>query len=181
VRNSPYQLRYSDQNVWAVKPHQMLSDLLAQALDHTNTFEGVTRELVNARPKFTLSGQLNAAEIYDSDDIWFAHLSLDLHLSRFEDGTRVWTYEFEKRKKLGQTDFAMGARGLSELAQQVVADVVEQLGSLAGIAAPVTRPSPFDEALPGGPAEPKKKPPAEPVYVPEGDAETEAKPGVDQE
>lgn len=178
VRKSPYQLRYSDQNVWAVKPHQMVSDLLAQALDHTNTFEGVTRELIEARPTYTLSGQLNAVEIYDSDDIWFAHLAVSLHVSRFSDGARVWSYDFDQRKRLGTTSFEHGARALSELSHQITKDVVEQLAKLGGVNDAEIPRSPFDEALPGGAADEKKRPPTEPIYVPEGD-EPEGEPEQD--
>lgn len=165
VRKSPYQLRYSDQNVWAVKPHQMVSDLLAQALDHTNTFEGVTRELIQTRPSYTLSGQLNAVEIYDSDDIWFAHLAVSLHLSRFEDGARVWTYEFDQRKKLGTTSFEHGARALSELSQKITRDVVDQLAKIGEGSRDERTISPFDQMLPGGPAE--EETPSEQIFVPE--------------
>ncbi|MEQ9495545.1 MAG: ABC-type transport auxiliary lipoprotein family protein [Deltaproteobacteria bacterium] len=168
VRKSPYQLRYSDQNVWAVKPHQMISDVLAAALDHTNTFEGVTRELIEARPAYTLSGQLNAVEIYDSDDVWFAHLAVSLHVSRFSDGARVWSYDFDQRKRLGTTSFEHGARALSELSHQITKDVVEQLAKLGGTSgAQETPESPFDQALPGGPADDPK--PNEPIFVPEGE------------
>lgn len=173
VRNSPYELRYAEQNVWAVKPNEQMSDILAQALEHTNTFEAVTRELVTSRPQYTLSGQLNAAEIYDSNDLWFAHLSVTLSLARFSDGARVWSYEYDQRKQISSQTFAHGVRGLSELSKNVVTDVVKQLGKLGGVAPAedqaAEQKSPFDEALPGGAAE--EVDPTEPIFVPEEDRE----------
>lgn len=130
VRSSPYQLRYSEANVWAVKPHQMMSDLIARVLAESGTFSAVTRELIEARPDFTLSGKLLAAEVYDSDDLWFAHLAFNLHLSRFADGARLWSYELDARKPVPTRTFPHAVRALSELLQEALEEAVGELGAL---------------------------------------------------
>lgn len=135
VRKSPYQLSYSDLHVWAVKPHQMVSDYAASALESSALFSAVTRELRDTRPKYGLAGQLHAIEVYDSDDLWFVHLALSLYLTRFEDGERLWSMEYDQRKKVTSGDFGHAARGLSEMMQEVFDQAIEQLAELeiAGI------------------------------------------------
>lgn len=130
VRKSPYQLSYSDLHVWAVKPNQMVSDYAASALESSVLFSAVTRELRDTRPKYGLAGQLHAIEVYDSDDLWFVHLGLSLYLTRFEDGERLWSMEYDQRKQVTSGDFGHAARGLSEMMQEVFNQAIEQLAQL---------------------------------------------------
>ncbi len=115
IRRSPWQLRYSGFHLWAVRPQAMISDIIARTLQETGVFAAVTRELSEARPDFVMSGELHAVEIYDSDDIWYAHLALSLRVSRFDDGQQLWTFDFDERKLVGDTDFAHAVRAMSEL------------------------------------------------------------------
>lgn len=128
VRQSPFQLQYSDINVWAVKPGRMVSDVVAQALRDAGSFDAVTRELGERRPDYTLGGDLNAIEIYNSGDTWFAHLAVSLAFTRFSDGQVLWTYAFDRRKQVPSQDFSAAIRGMSEL---LSAAIQEALGGLA--------------------------------------------------
>lgn len=130
VRRSPFQLRYSDRHVWAVKPNQMVADLVAQALESTRIFSAVTRELVDVRPAYTLAGKIHAIEVYDSDDLWFAHLAASLYLTRFKDGERVWSMDFNQRKRVTTGDFGHAARALSELLQVMLTQAIGELSGL---------------------------------------------------
>src|SRR5262249_27972746 len=106
VRRSPYELHYSDSNVWAVKPYQMVSDIVARRLVDDHVFAQATRELGETRPAFTLGGELHAIEVYDSNDLWFAHLAMSMTLTRFTDGERVWSFEYDERKPVTSTSFS---------------------------------------------------------------------------
>ncbi|MEO1338356.1 MAG: ABC-type transport auxiliary lipoprotein family protein, partial [Myxococcota bacterium] len=165
VRRSPYQLRYSNQNVWAVRPNQMVSDLIAQALESGHAFVGVTRQLLDVRPAYTMSGKIIAIELYDSGDLWFAHLSLHMHLTRFEDGASIWTFEFDRRKEIDAQSFDHGVRALSELLQQAVTQAVDEVGRIKQIG--IRRaPAPL-KGVPTA-VEPPPRPSAPLLFVPEG-------------
>lgn len=114
-RRSPYELGYSRQNLWAVKPEAMVSDILAKRFADARVFAAVTRELGDVRPTYILSGELHAIEIYDSRDVWFAHLALTLRVSRFEDGARVLQFKFDERKHVPARTHEQAVRALSEL------------------------------------------------------------------
>lgn len=177
VRRNPYELKYSDLHVWAVKPNQMVSDILARALLETGVFEAVTRTLSEQKPDFILNGDLNAIEIYDSDDVWYAHLAFSMSLTRFSDGAQLWQMSYDQRKILAERSYAQGARAISELLSAAVRRAYVEL-SMLGID-PVRqereryeeRRRKEDEA---DEDEPREGPPSgedePPLYVPEGGA-----------
>jgi ABC-type uncharacterized transport system auxiliary subunit len=133
VRESPYQLQYSEMNVWAVKPGRMVSDAMASALRDAGSFDAVTRELGERRPDYTMAGDLLGIEVYNSGDTWFAHLVLSLAFTRFSDGQVMWTYTFDRRKAVPAGDFSAAVRGISELLSLATQEAIGQLGaSLAG-------------------------------------------------
>ena len=115
VRQSPFQLRYSGLNLWAVRPNVMVSDIIGRTLQDSSVFTGVTRELSEARPDFTLAGELVALEVYDSDEIWYAHLAMTLRVNRFDDGQQLWRFDFDERKQVGTTEMPHAVRAMSEL------------------------------------------------------------------
>ena len=167
VRRSPYQLKYSDQNVWAVKPNQMVSDLIAQALESSHAFTGVTRELRDARPAYTMAGTVSAIELYDSGDLWFAHLALHLQLTRFGDGAAIWTYDFDRRKQITHQAFEHGVRALSELLHLAIVDALGQMQALDARLARRASPRRVPSA-PSAPAAPVADDPAPSLlFVPE--------------
>ena len=171
VRQSPYQLRYSDVSVWAVKPSDMVSDQMAKALLETNSFAGVTRELFEARPEFFIGGELEALEIYDSDDLWYAHLAITIYLSRFDDGRRIWSMRFDERRPVTARTFSHGVRVLSELVGLAAGQMVAEVGELD--LARTTATEPHDPVLPNKPRPLPRRRDQEPVFVPEGDRATE--------
>ncbi|MFH1807300.1 MAG: ABC-type transport auxiliary lipoprotein family protein [Pseudomonadota bacterium] len=130
VRRNPYELRYDDHHVWVAKPKRMISDFIAQSLKESRRFEGVTRELGERRPDFNLSGNLHAIEVYDSGEIWFAHLSLSLQLTRFSTGEALYNMTFDEREHLADRNFSLAARALSELLSRAVEKMLADLDSV---------------------------------------------------
>jgi ABC-type uncharacterized transport system auxiliary subunit len=130
VRRSPYELHFEDASVWAVKPHQMISDILAGALESTGAFDEVSRELSESRPAYTLGGDLHAVELEDSGDAWSAHLAFTLYLDRYSTGARLWTYRYDARKPIPTESFSDGVRAISELLDTAIKASIEELKKL---------------------------------------------------
>lgn len=98
VRRSPYELRYSDLHVWAVKPSDMVSDIIGRLLADANAFSAVTRELGDTRPDYTLGGELHAIEIYDSNDVWVRAPVDDAHPLPLLQRRQMWSFSYDQRK-----------------------------------------------------------------------------------
>jgi ABC-type uncharacterized transport system auxiliary subunit len=186
VRRSPYELRYSDTNVWAVKPDNMVSDIIARTLLESETFSGVTRELGDTRPDYTLGGDLRAIEVYDSNDLWYAHVALSMTLTRFSNGERMWTFTFDERKIVPSTSFSHAVRTMSELLRDALERAIGELRDIAS-GKPPPRGGKEDPRLlqlekrdqgkkeepPPPTIEDEHDPEDEPLFVPEGDRSPE--------
>lgn len=147
VRRSPYELRYSDRNVWAVKPDSMLSDIIARSLAEARVFSGVTRHLGDTRPDYILGGKLHAIEVYDSGDLWYAHLAVSLRLTRFRDGEALMAFKFDERKHVPARTFSQAARALSELLADVISygtAELRELGTRRGLPTVIRKDAPTD-------------------------------------
>ena len=162
VRKSPYELNYSEPNVWAVKPTSMVSDVVALTLQATNTFAAVSRQLGEVRPDYVLGGDLRAIEIYDSDDTWYAHLSIALRLTHFSTGETLWSHQFDARKEVSRDNFSHAVRGISELLSSALVEGLDNLRN--------------KYALPRKEDGPAKIEPESQIYVPEGAPEPEQLP-----
>ncbi|MEE8410602.1 MAG: ABC-type transport auxiliary lipoprotein family protein, partial [Myxococcota bacterium] len=127
VRKNPYELQYSEDNVWAVKPSNMVSDVIARALADSGRFTSVVRQLGEVRPDYILGGDLRAIEVYDSGDIWFAHVSLALHLTRVKNGETIYSFTFDQRRRLPERSFAQAARAISELLSIAIEKLIVEL------------------------------------------------------
>ena len=166
VRKSPFELRYAQADVWAVKPNRMISDIISQSMADLGTFAAVTRELGEVRPDFTIDGDLHAIEVYDSDDLWFAHLSIALRLRSFSTGKVKWTFNFDRRKKIDTRSFSHAARALSELLTIALETAVESMSSFRPLTPIGPTEIPESDAAAPTPPPPEDDVP-EPLMVPE--------------
>jgi uncharacterized lipoprotein YmbA len=102
-RQSPYELRYYNYKLWAIKPARMVTDLIQKHIASANLASRIMRRYDEGTlPNYELSGTVEALEEYDSDQLWFAHLAMRLILTRVSDGKVLYTQEFDNRKKVYQ-------------------------------------------------------------------------------
>ncbi len=127
IRHSPYELLYRNREVWAIKPNQMISDMVAAGLAEQGAFAGISRDLSERRPDFVMSGELHSIEIYELDGGWLAHVDFSLQITHFESGKLLWTYHFDQRRPFAQKDFAAGVRTMSELVTQAIQEALQSL------------------------------------------------------
>jgi ABC-type uncharacterized transport system auxiliary subunit len=100
-RQSPFELRYYFYRLWAVKPNRMITDLIYNHLTSINLVSHIVRRFDEGlKPDFELSGDIEAIEEYDSDQLWFAHISIQFVLTRVSDGAVVYSRIFDNRKRV---------------------------------------------------------------------------------
>lgn len=130
-RKSPYELEYYGYRHWAVRPKDMLTDLIYSHLESIDLVQNTVRRLdEKGKPDYELSGTILAIEEYDSDDTWFAHLSIRMTLVRLSDGEIIYNRLFDQRKIVEMHDPLYVVRTLSELTDFFASSLMNELDQL---------------------------------------------------
>lgn len=130
-RKSPYELEYYFYRVWAVKPNMMLSDVVRKHLSATKLVRQVVLRFDEGeRPSYELQGNVEAIEEYDSDNIWFAHLSFTARLVRLSDGSTVYSRQFDNRRQVPQREPEYVIMALSQLADISISQLAADLDGI---------------------------------------------------
>jgi ABC-type uncharacterized transport system auxiliary subunit len=137
VRRSPTEVRFWQNDVWAVRPGRMLADALAHALQQSHVATSVMRELAELRPTHLLSGEVTALEIEQTGPTAMAHLGWILQLTHTETGEIIWQDTFDGRTEVVTRPRARGPAvvGLEALVNQALQQAVAGVG--AALAKPV--------------------------------------------
>jgi len=131
-RLSPYELRYYNYRMWAVKPTRMITDLVFKHLNAMELVGGIVRRFDEGRkPDFEISGSIEALEEYDSEDLLFAHIAIRINLTRLSDGANLYSRHFDVRKKVFRREADFVIREMSQIMEfiltQATADIDAKL------------------------------------------------------
>jgi ABC-type uncharacterized transport system auxiliary subunit len=156
-RKSPFELEYYYYQSWAVKPTRMITDVILKHLSSVNLTSHVVRRFDEGlKPDFELSGSLEAIEEYDSEKIWFAHLSLTIKLTRLSDNKNVYTRYFDHRKKVFQHTPEYVVRELSLIMDYIVTQAIMDIDRVLAVESGAASPDliqkagiPYDTVTPG--------------------------------
>ncbi len=115
-RKSPFEMRYYFYRVWAVKPIDMLSDLVEKHLSSSGLVSHVVRRFDEGmKPDYELTGKIEAIEEYDNENVWFAHLAFRLQLTRLGDDRTLYSRRFDDRKQVHTQEPEYVVRELSRI------------------------------------------------------------------
>jgi ABC-type uncharacterized transport system auxiliary subunit len=127
-RQSPFELRYYFYKLWAVKPTRMITDLIYQHLSSVSLVGHIIRRYdEGVKPDYELSGLISSIEEYDSDKLWFAHLSLRLTLTRLSDGSVLYSHQFDNRKRVYQYSPDNVVRELSGILEFIMNQAIHDM------------------------------------------------------
>jgi ABC-type uncharacterized transport system auxiliary subunit len=127
-RQSPFELRYYVYRVWAVKPSQMVTDLIYKHILNSNLIASVVKRYdEGSKPDFELTGMIEAIEEYDSDELWFAHIALRITIVRTDDGNMIYNRRFDLRKKVLGHEPELVIREMSALIEYCLTQVVDDI------------------------------------------------------
>jgi uncharacterized lipoprotein YmbA len=151
-RQSPFQLQYDYYRAWAVKPAQMVTDLVYKHLLTANLVSGVIRRFDEGpKPDYELSGMIEALDEYDSQELWFAHIALRITLTKISDGAVFYVKRFDLRKRVFEHKPENVIRELSSLLElimtQAVRDMDMKLAKESGMALPPSDTTPSAPAI----------------------------------
>ena len=127
-RKSPFELEYYYFRAWAVKPVRMITDAVDKHIASTGIVSHVVRRFdEGAKPDYELSGHIEAIEEYDSEDVWFAHLTIRMRLTRISDGRTVYMRRFDRRKQVFQHDPEYVIRELSQILDFIMSQALHDM------------------------------------------------------
>lgn len=129
-RFSPNQIQYYELQRWAVRPDDMIKDMVFKHLTAANLTNNVGIEFFDIKPDYRIEGTVESLEKFDAGDLFFAHLSMSFKLLRVKDGEQIWDYSFDERRQVYSEEMVYTVRGLSSIFQSQMDNVVSQLDSL---------------------------------------------------
>jgi ABC-type uncharacterized transport system auxiliary subunit len=130
-RQSPFELRYYFYRLWAVKPSRMITDLIFKHLSTINLVNSLVRRFdEGVKPDYELSGLIEAIEEYDSDQLWFAHVSIRFNLTKVSDGTVVFSKAFDNRKRVFSYSPDNMVREMSAVVEFIMDQAVRDLDAV---------------------------------------------------
>jgi ABC-type uncharacterized transport system auxiliary subunit len=129
-RLSPYELRYYNYRLWAVKPTRMVTDLVFKHLTTVELVSGIVRRFDEGRkPDYEISGSIEALEEYDSEDLLFAHIALRINLTRLSDGANLYSRHFDVRKKVFRREADFVIREMSQIMEYILTQATADIDS----------------------------------------------------
>ena len=129
-RFSANRIQYYEYQQWAARPDYMITDLMFKYMETAGIFGRVGTEYLDIRPDFRLEGTVNAIEKFDAGDIFFAHLAMTFNMVRTSDGQQIWGYSFDERKRVYQEEMVYTVIAFSQVLQQQINIVINQIDSL---------------------------------------------------
>jgi len=151
-RQSPYEFQYYGYRYWAAKPQKMLRDIFHEHLKKIGLFEGVEQDYGDTKFDYELSGEIDAIEEFDAGNDWYAHLAMNIELTRLSDKKVIWRYSFDRRRKVEKKSPVFVIKALSEILKAemnvIAAGIDAAVAAEEGGTTTLTCTPPVDEELP---------------------------------
>jgi len=125
-RFSPHRIQYYETERWAVRPDEMIKDMVFKHVEASQIVNRVGLDFLDTRPDYRIEGTVDALEKYDAGDLFFAHLAMTFRLLRISDGEQVWNYSFDTRRQVYSKDMVHTVMGLSSILQTELNYVVNR-------------------------------------------------------
>lgn len=129
-RYSPYEIKYYNVSNWAVKPNEMLTDLLEKHIVSSNLAETVQRDYFDTSPDYVVTGNIEKIEKLDSGDFYYAHIAMNLSLIRYKDYQTIYQMKIDERKKIFKTETSFFVEGISAIISEKFSEFIKETGSV---------------------------------------------------
>lgn len=129
-RTSAHEIQYHWRDRWAVRPEQVVSDMVRKHVTDAQLFLAVQTQYEENQPEYELRGRVISLEEYLTESARYAHLDLRMDFVRMSDGTTLWSQEFDVRRQLQGTGTVLVVRALSTLLE---ASVDRSIGAIDSV------------------------------------------------
>jgi ABC-type uncharacterized transport system auxiliary subunit len=127
VRKRSNEISYYQYNYWAMSPSDNLSFLLARQVETAGIFARSERGFLKEAPDFQIKSKVYNLEVLDMEDVYYAHLQMELDLIEFDSRQRLVSYSFDKTKALPERDLNLFASQLSVIFQEETTHFIKKI------------------------------------------------------
>ena len=118
VRYSSHQLNYYRYNLWALRPQDIIADLIAKHISNYHIFQRCQREFLEERPDYEIYGVIEAIEKFENKSYTAAHLAMKLYLRTYEGYEDVLSHEFDREEEIPAFRMELFAKKLSDILRE---------------------------------------------------------------
>jgi uncharacterized lipoprotein YmbA len=116
-RKSAYELFFYRTHLWASRPSEMISDVLANHIREAELFSDVIVKL-DRKPRYVITGRVEALDKIDSKDRWFARVAISMVVKEFDTGLEIVSHSFDRRKEVFNSSQAHIVRAFGEIIEE---------------------------------------------------------------
>ena len=114
IRTSENQIMYDNENLWADRLPQSLSNLMHQRISVYNIYSRVTRSY-QQQAKYEIATSVNALEFLNYGSVYGARLNIEMLLRRVSDNQVVFQHASDRNKQLHSDDVEMFVQTINDL------------------------------------------------------------------
>ncbi len=129
-KTSAHEIQYHWRDRWAVRPEQVVSDMVRKHFVDAQLFAVVQSQYEENQPDYELRGRVISLEEYMTESARYAHLDLRIDFVRISDGVTIWSQEFDVRRQLQGKGTVLVVRALSSLLE---ASVDRSIGAIDSV------------------------------------------------
>lgn len=126
-RLTPTELQFYAFDYWADRPARMVTQLIESELRASGLFRSVTSRLGSRPPEFQLETTVLAMEQQRAEENYYAFLSINFRLIRFEDSAVIWQHTYSERRQVNSLEVGLTARALSDMLTEQLAQAFESI------------------------------------------------------
>ena len=125
-RESAYDFKFYDLDLWATRPEQMLTQVASEYLVKSNIFKSVDLKPMG-KPDYELLGNVNAIEEIDEGSSQYAHLAVQLTFRKVGEESPLWEKRYDERTSMNKRDAHSAAESISKLYGKFMQDALENI------------------------------------------------------
>jgi ABC-type uncharacterized transport system auxiliary subunit len=132
-RTSAHEIQYHWRHRWAMRPEQVVSDMVRKHVADARLFETVQNQYEENKPDYELKGRVVALEEYRTETARYAHLDIRVDFLRLSDGQVLWSQTFDLRRQVLGDAPVLVVRALSSLLEATVDRTIGAIDSVMRI------------------------------------------------
>ena len=127
VRQRSNEISYYQYNYWAMDPSDNLSFLLAREVETAKLFAWSQRGFLKEMPDLQINSKVYNLEVLDVDDVYYAHLQMELALIAYDSKKILVSHSFDKSKALEERDLNLFASELSVIFEEETGTFIKKI------------------------------------------------------